>query len=225
MARHDAQKMVELYNSGMTPTQVSKAIGCSVSNVRHALVTRGVHKLHENRIDWPIEEMRKWYEIDGMTVAEIGAKLGQNSKVVNKVCKKNGFRMRPRGQKFGDQHKGWKGGRTIDKSGYVLVYCPDHPNRNTSGYIREHRLVMERKLGRLLERHEVVHHIDGVKDNNDPSNLGLFHSNGKHLAETLAGKCPNWTPEGKKRLLEAAKKAGRHSAIRRKQARDAAQSP
>ena len=60
MARHDAQKMVELYNSGMTPTQVSKAIGCSVSNVRHALVTRGVHKLYENRIDWPIEEMRKW---------------------------------------------------------------------------------------------------------------------------------------------------------------------
>jgi hypothetical protein len=84
---------------------------------------------------------------------------------------------------------------------------------------------MEKKLGRLLERHEVVHHIDGVKDNNDPSNLGLFHSNGKHLAETLAGKCPNWTPEGKERLLEAAKKAGRHSAIRRKQARDAAQSP
>lgn len=217
--------MVELYNSGLTATQVAKAVGCSVSNAKHALVTRGVYRMYEKRIDWPIEEMRKWYEIDGMTVAEIGTKLGQNSKVVNKVCKRNGFRMRPRGQKFGDQHKGWKGGKTTDKSGYILVYCPDHPNCNNSGYVREHRLVMEQKLGRLLERHEVVHHIDGVKGNNDPNNLGLFDSNGRHLAETLAGKCPNWTPEGKQRLLEATRRVGRRSSSHKKQARDAVQSP
>lgn len=34
-----------------------------------------------------------------------------------------------------------------------------------------HRLVAEQMLGRPLEKGEIVHHIDGNKRNNDPSNL------------------------------------------------------
>jgi len=35
----------------------------------------------------------------------------------------------------------------------------------------EHRVVAEQMIGRPLERGEIVHHIDGDKHNNDPSNL------------------------------------------------------
>jgi len=38
----------------------------------------------------------------------------------------------------------------------------------------EHRHVMEQALGRLLSSNEVVHHIDGDKYNNDPSNLQVM---------------------------------------------------
>jgi len=48
------------------------------------------------------------------------------------------------------------------------------------GYVREQRLVMEAKLGRYLTPEEVVHHIDGDKENNDPDNLMLFANNGEH---------------------------------------------
>ena len=35
----------------------------------------------------------------------------------------------------------------------------------------QHRLIMEKMLGRKLRDYEVVHHIDGDKRNNDPENL------------------------------------------------------
>lgn len=52
----------------------------------------------------------------------------------------------------------------------------------------EHRLVMERTIGRRLLAAEVVHHIDRDGLNNDPTNLELIASKGKHLAERHASE-------------------------------------
>ena len=75
----------------------------------------------------------------------------------------------------GDQHPGWKGGRRRTSDGYVLVYAPEHPTLRgkRAPYIREHRLVMEQAIGRLLESHETVHHINGDKTDNRIENLQL----------------------------------------------------
>ena len=43
-----------------------------------------------------------------------------------------------------------------------------------------HRAVAEQILGRPLRPGEVVHHIDGNKLNNDPSNLMVFASQSEH---------------------------------------------
>jgi hypothetical protein len=56
-------------------------------------------------------------------------------------------------------------------------------------------------LGRELKKGEVVDHIDGNRKNNDPSNLRVFSSNAEHLRVTLKGKVPNWTPEGRSRMV------------------------
>ena len=58
--------------------------------------------------------------------------------------------------------KGW-----IIRNGYRAIWVAE------GTYQYEHRLVMERLLGRPLTWHEVVHHRDHNKLNNDPANLEL----------------------------------------------------
>lgn len=78
----------------------------------------------------------------------------------------------PRSQP-GPANPNWGGGRTITKSGYVLVKYPSHPAADVRGYVYEHRLVMEATLGRYLRAGERVRHNDRNPGNNSPLNLTL----------------------------------------------------
>ena len=65
---------------------------------------------------------------------------------------------------------------------YKLVYNPGHPRANYKGWVCEHVIVAEQKLGRFLDKNECVHHIDGNKKNNDPSNIMVFATNADHVS-------------------------------------------
>ena len=68
----------------------------------------------------------------------------------------------------------FKGGKSLDKDGYVLVSGHhDHPRRHGSS-VREHILVMEAHIGRYVTKKEVVHHINGDKQDNRLENLKLM---------------------------------------------------
>ena len=83
----------------------------------------------------------------------------------------------------GVQSPGWKGGKTIDARGYVLIKNREHPHTKANGYVQEHRLIMEKYLGRFLYNEEVVHHVNGIKDDNRLENLRLFSRHGEHIKE------------------------------------------
>jgi len=83
---------------------------------------------------------------------------------------------------IGEKHPMWKGGIKIKESGYILIWTPEHPNRNKQGYVPEHRLVMEKHLGRYLHPKEVVHHINEIVNDNRLENLQLFKNNGEHMS-------------------------------------------
>ena len=71
------------------------------------------------------------------------------------------------------------------ENGYKVLY-------NNGNSRKEHILVMEKYLGRKLNKGEVVHHIDGNKTNNDINNLKLMtakeHSKMHREKEIKAGK-------------------------------------
>jgi len=86
----------------------------------------------------------------------------------------------------GKENGNWKGGKRIDR-GYILIYMPEHPFA-TDGYIREHRLVMEKHLKRYLQPYEIVHHINEIKNDNHLKNLELISGikhNLYHCAKTM----------------------------------------
>lgn len=84
----------------------------------------------------------------------------------------------------GENHPRWKGGKYGDKRGYIYVLAKNHPLADTRGYVFEHRLVMEKKIGRSLNLKERIHHINGIPDDNRPENLQLFSSQNEHIEKT-----------------------------------------
>lgn len=100
---------------------------------------------------------------------ELRLKPSQAGRVYcSRVCMATGKTKRP----LERSHNGRAARLTAQ--GYVLLWEPEHPNRSQKGWQPEHRLVIERILGRYLTREEQVDHINGVKDDNRPENLQVL---------------------------------------------------
>lgn len=97
---------------------------------------------------------------------------GQKTKLSLKNDSSSGrIKGKPMRYLRGHNRKYWKGGRTITGKGYVMVSEPNHPRVNRGGYVLEHILIAEKALGEYLPPNAIVHHINGIKNDNSPENL------------------------------------------------------
>jgi len=69
---------------------------------------------------------------------------------------------------------------TRQHKGYNLIHIPDHPFSNPHGRIKEHRVIIEKIIGRYLNRDEEVHHVDRNRLNNNIKNLMCFINKSAH---------------------------------------------
>ena len=141
--------------------------------------------------------LRKLYLEDGLSMRDIAKRINMSYSGVRYRMKKYKIPLRtdregmntPNSKRkrsinaTGENNSQWNGGRRITSHGYVEIYNPDHPNASVRGTVYEHRLVMEKKIGRYLLPEEDIHHIDEDKQNNHPDNLHLFKSKSEHTKQ------------------------------------------
>ncbi len=75
-----------------------------------------------------------------------------------------------------EKNANWKGGKYKDKYGYIIVSLG-----RKGKYRYEHRLIMEKYLGRKLKKNEIVHHLNGIRNDNRIENLFLCKNPGEHI--------------------------------------------
>lgn len=130
-------------------------------------------KAEDYKHEVPIDRMIQLYE-SGLTQEEVAKELGTTQKVIWKRMKEIGYKARvaaKRNQRK-ENNDYWRGGRTRHSNGYVYVKQKGHPRALKAGdYVLEHILVAEKVIGRYLRPDEIVHHINGIKDDNRPENL------------------------------------------------------
>lgn len=130
------------------------------------------------KIKLPVDDMRKLYVEGHKPATEVAKHFGVSPSTVKRRLKKLGvIRSMSEIQKSAwksGAHKpkgpgyNWKGGRRKEKDGYVKIYVGKHIQAF------EHRLVMEKMIGRKLKKTELVHHKNGKRDDNRPENLMLL---------------------------------------------------
>jgi hypothetical protein len=174
------------YSAGETLASLGIAFGFDLSSIPYILDRYGIKRrtqsesskdrsVFKRRIfNW--EKAKKFYE-NGMTCREICEVLNvKDISTIYHALIKQGVLIRHNKTtgKIGKYTSRWNGGISYDFKGHRRLYLPQHPSANKGGLIYEHRYIMEQHLGRRLHRWEVVHHINGIPDDNKINNLQLM---------------------------------------------------
>jgi len=98
----------------------------------------------------------------------------------NHSYKKESFIQSHKDRWMKEKNPKWKGGTYKTTRGYILEKCSTHPFCDKKGYVKQDRLVIEKSIKRFLKPNEIVHHINGIKDDNRFENLKLFNNQTEH---------------------------------------------
>lgn len=187
------QEILELYSLGHDWKEIGSRLSLSPKAIQAYLQRRGnypaARKRGWHRLKIDREALRHLIEDKCLTQQQAAELLSCSKSAVERVSRSLQLKTARTGPRAAEGHREWKGGRVVEKHGYIEIYAPLHPQaRKANGRIFEHRLVMEMHLGRYLLPEEVVDHIDNHPRHNWPDNLRVFPSNAAHLKETLTGR-------------------------------------
>lgn len=180
----------ELTSRGIGRRQIAREIGVGHQALAAWMDRRGMRSGRPRGAEQKIDRAAISRLLDaGRTLEQVAQALGCARSTIDRASKTMHLQKARTGPRAAEGHPNWKGGRRLDQKGYVEVYVPLHPAaKKPTGYVYEHRLVMEVVLGRYLRPREVPDHRDNHPLHNWPDNLRLFATNAAHLKATLSGR-------------------------------------
>lgn len=166
-----------------TIRQIAKELGCHPATVSFHMERLGVRQRDKRgkKANLKKDELVELYVERRLFQTQIARRLAVHVSTVKRYMKKYGISTR---KEIGENHPSWKGGRIKNADGYILVKARWHPRANANGYVREHLLVWEKTHKCSLSEGYVIHHLNGIKEDNRPKNLVAIPRR-KHKTETV----------------------------------------
>jgi peptide deformylase len=125
----------------------------------------------ETKID--VFKLHELYDL-GERMQDLEDLFGIGRKVIGRLFKKHDLHIRTKSENAtGECNSQFDGEPRYTKDGYIEIW-------NGTARVLEHRYVMEQHLKRKLISEEVIHHINGIKDDNRIENLELC-SQSEHM--------------------------------------------
>jgi len=154
------EKIKESYMRTKSVWKTGKEVGLCGQSVHEALAKMGI-TMDGSGKSWTNEDddrLRKNYikYRNDFNIESLAKEMGRTKNFICRKAKELGFTDISRSYTYNR--------KTIQGSGYVHIGHHGH----------EHRIIMEKKLGRKLKKDEIVHHKDGNRMNNDISNLQVM---------------------------------------------------
>lgn len=126
--------------------------------------------------DW----LYRMYVTNELSQAEIASMCNVNQSTIHHCMKKLKIISRERDYRSGYKSHRWNGGVSKTTQGYIHIYFPEHPRANIRNYVPEQILVVEKHLGKFLQKEIAIHHINETKDDNRLENLYMFPNESEH---------------------------------------------
>lgn len=184
-------KVIELFKT-MSPRQMARSLHTQRKRIYAILDANNIPRGHFNRIKSPPSKsvLEDLYWKHNMSITKIAQNLGLKWSTVKWCMDVYNISKRTIAQAQKVRNgKDIKSAGTTLSCGYVKVMCKEHPRADRDGYVFEHILVMEKKLGRFLSRSEHIHHINGIRNDNRPENLTLMSQANHNLRTAYCSNC------------------------------------
>jgi hypothetical protein len=141
--------LAALYAAGLSLAEVAKVVGMESSSIRERFLRAGIERR-------TLSASIKLGYTSGRRISK-----GRPGPVTEMGRRNMSEAAKKRGERYAR-------GVSVTTDGYLRVTRGEHKGRLL------HDVLVEQSLGRPIEPHECVHHIDRDKGNNDPANLLLM---------------------------------------------------